>query len=351
MKDKLINCLVAGVSLAIALVAVEVGLRLFPPSSMPLAVPDAKLGVIYRPHVTQSSYNFESNTKITISTNSNGFRDSEWDSSWANTVMVLGDSFVAGMEVPKEQRFTELLESSLSSATSTPWHVLNFGVSGTGPEAYIEKLRAYGSVFMSEYVVVSIFNGNDLENLNYDLNPAAGRINYIVKDDAVVAYRDIAPLREKIEWGVKLFLGQSYLVQLAHDAWVKFLNRGSADQTEEATAQELPGYCNIPAPELSNSLKILTALLKEMNVLSQGHLVIVDIPDKAQLSDTLPAGCDPMLIENYLTAFSKNENIPLVNVYDSFAGHDENEFYYSGHLNEKGHEEVSKLLLKEIFAK
>lgn len=77
-------------------------------------------------------------------------------------VMLLGDSFIEGKEVPFEQSVAAQLQALLGSRTQ----VLNSGVYGWGPAEEYLYLRHEGAQLQPDVVVLAFYVGNDVSN-NY----------------------------------------------------------------------------------------------------------------------------------------------------------------------------------------
>ena len=325
------------IAVAVALVICELALR-YLPIPVPTAVPDETLGYVHAPGVRRPMDDPESKRRLALEINRYGFRDGPWEPAARPTVMVVGDSFVEGLQVSKEERLTERLAQELSRH-GTRWQVLNMGIGGTGPEAYIERVRTFVPIFSPEYVVVAIYNGNDLHNPNYDLQPGSSRQNYLVRNGAVIAYRDLASRWERAGWQMKMRLGQSYLMRLANDAWVK----RSAATRDDAGEDMLLRTCSLSPADLANSFLIVDTLLERMHVLSGHRLIILSIPERGQLRPDLPDGCRPTVVESHLASFSRKHGIVFVPLYDRFSGLSQTP-YYVGHLNPLGHRIAAEAL-------
>lgn len=328
-------------SVAVALAIGEIALRLLPVGS-PTPVPDEELGHLHEPGLRRTLVDPESNRSVLLETNLWGFRDGAWTPGAGPAVMVVGDSLVDAMQVEKHERFTEILAHELAR-DGMPWHVLNMGVSGTGPETYIERVRKFVPLFSPEYVVVAVYNGNDLHNPNYDLTPGSARKAYVVRDGSVIAYRDVASSWEKLGWRAKTLLGQASLMRLVNDGWVKAHSAPQRLAVEEIA----PRYCALSPQDLANSFLIFDTLLAEINELSGNRLVILDIPEISQFRRDLPEGCNPTLVESHLSDLSKERGIAVVPLFDRFSTLTETP-YYSGHLAPLGHRIAAEALRDEI---
>jgi hypothetical protein len=75
-------------------------------------------------------------------------------------IVAFGDSFAVGPSVPFDENYLTLLERMLLST-----EVYNFGVSGTGPREYSLLLNRYARTYQPDFVLVSIFVGNDITEM------------------------------------------------------------------------------------------------------------------------------------------------------------------------------------------
>jgi lysophospholipase L1-like esterase len=77
-------------------------------------------------------------------------------------IVVLGDSYTAGGQVPYEQDYTAVLEQELQSAGYTGVRVINAGVGGCGTYCQAGTLRENVGWMQPDLVVVSVFVGNNI---------------------------------------------------------------------------------------------------------------------------------------------------------------------------------------------
>lgn len=101
-------------------------------------------------------------TAVTVSYDGDGFRNppdlTDWD------IAVIGDSFVELGYLPYEELFTTRLASNLGK------RVRNLGVSSTGPMTYLCYLESFGRSPSTRHAVLAFFEGNDLEDLEQELD-------------------------------------------------------------------------------------------------------------------------------------------------------------------------------------
>ena len=91
-----------------------------------------------------------------------GYRDREWDDADPRPrLYVLGDSFVMGLSLPLDRTFPAQLQSLLGPSVT----VRNLGVQGYGPDQELLRFLAEGEARAGDSVVLTLFAGNDLEDL------------------------------------------------------------------------------------------------------------------------------------------------------------------------------------------
>jgi hypothetical protein len=104
-------------------------------------------------HIRKPNSDFVWN-RVRYQYDGNGFRNRE-DSRTAD-VVVLGDSFMEGWEVPQD----EMVSSRLGRALGR--RVVNLAQSGYGPQQELEVLRRFGVPLAPKVCVWGFFEGNDL---------------------------------------------------------------------------------------------------------------------------------------------------------------------------------------------
>jgi len=101
-----------------------------------------------------------------VSLNFMGTRD-EVEEFNAESIVLLGDSFMEGLQVNTDKLFDKLLEIKIEVP------VLNFGVSGYGPDQYLEVYKRVKDIIPHRAVVVAMYVGNDIRNVSRYLEEMA----------------------------------------------------------------------------------------------------------------------------------------------------------------------------------
>ena len=94
--------------------------------------------------------------KVLVEHNSLGFRDDEFVDSEKKNIIFLGDSFVWGYDVEKEERFTEILRK-----TNNQYDIYNLGISGYGTDQELLLLQKYYEKFKPKIIFLIFSPSND----------------------------------------------------------------------------------------------------------------------------------------------------------------------------------------------
>ena len=163
------------VGTVVALGLAELLVRLVAPQQLILIRPDIwqpvdTVGWAQRPNI-RTDVNTGDRT-VTMVTDDNGFRtgiSGRPDSGLR--VLLLGDSFMAAMQVEYEASLAGLIERCLASRTGRSAAVWNAGVSGWDPPQYLVQARHAFERDSFDLVLVAVFLGNDIVSRRYVFPP------------------------------------------------------------------------------------------------------------------------------------------------------------------------------------
>lgn len=195
IKNFILNFSLTLTSLIITLILAEVLLRFLNIGGIPFEHPrylyriSNTLGYEYTPNfqgIFKTDFNF--NTKIKI--NSKGLRDYEYSydkSSNVFRILVLGDSFTAGLQVQMEDTYPKALERLLNNKNheNYRYEVINSGVSGYNTIQEFQFLKEKGIKFKADLIIIGFCMSNDVED-NYFGNTITvtdGWLTHRVKKD------------------------------------------------------------------------------------------------------------------------------------------------------------------------
>jgi len=170
------NAMTLLISMLVGLLILEASLRLFKMEFAPLLaqshqpciyVEDPKTGYRYRANATDRiSMYFEMNNIVEI--NSRGFHDIEhapFGEGSTRRILVIGDSLTAGLHVPTNDTWTQVLERELNDGHGDrPLEVINLALDGTGTDIHTLLLQEYLPVYEPEVVIVAFYK-NDIRDM------------------------------------------------------------------------------------------------------------------------------------------------------------------------------------------
>jgi len=122
-----------------------------------------------------------------VEINSYGYRDREWriaKDEGSFRIALLGDSYIAGIEVPLDQRISELLERDLNQVaqSNSSFQIMNFGVVGYGTAQELETFRHRVLQFDPDMAILFVYLGNDLFNNSRELDPEPNHLHYALDE-------------------------------------------------------------------------------------------------------------------------------------------------------------------------
>lgn len=158
------------VSSVAALLLVEVLLRGAGIGSDQFLRPDPVLGVRFIP--SKAGLSQDRCYRARVSTNAHGWRGNEISLAKPEgvyRVLVLGDSFMAGLQVQDDETFSRVLEYRLNRGTAPRRvEVVNFGVPSWGTDQQYLALREYGLSFKPDLILLALYAQNDISD-NYSV--------------------------------------------------------------------------------------------------------------------------------------------------------------------------------------
>lgn len=122
-------------------------------------------------HKSISGYVCEEEFCNYFTSNSDGFFDKEFKidkNSDEKRIFLMGDSFIEAAQVHITNSTHNILENKVKEKNSNA-ELYNFAISGHGPSQYLIGLKHYAPKYKPDLVIFSIYLGNDLRNINPDI--------------------------------------------------------------------------------------------------------------------------------------------------------------------------------------
>lgn len=311
------NLILLLATLALLLVVLEIGVRMFTNVPPAIGVRDPVIGKKHRPNFAGKVFVDEAGREVFLRFNGEGFRGP--DVSYqrapdARRIAVLGDSFVAAIASDEDDTAVNVLGRLLErSNPEVRWEVQNFGVSGSSTGQQLKLYREVVSRYRPDIVLCAYFMGNDFTDNSNRLsnNP---RIYFELDSRGELVQVPFSAARSKVSaW---LNLHSRFYV------WQKHANdilqgRHDKDYRIYSTARS-----EILDATWALNERLILALSSEVER-GGGRFVLVLFPDAAQVYDDVwealldEAGehageLDRTHAENRLVAFARDHGIAVV---------------------------------------
>jgi hypothetical protein len=173
MRRFLAAVLLASFSLAVACIAIELGVRLLHLVPTSFFEPDPLVGTRLIPGQrgwwTQEELEFRTLVQI----NREGFHDIDHareKPDGVTRILILGDSFIEALQVPLEANVARRLQAALD-AEGKKVEVISMGTSGFGTAGELLLYERFGRAYAPDIVILNFYVGNDVRNNSPVLEP------------------------------------------------------------------------------------------------------------------------------------------------------------------------------------
>lgn len=356
-------------SIAVCLVILEIILAVWLPQkpTTDYRYFDEMLAWRYRPSANltiKNYYDLDQKPLVMVAqTNSRGFVDDEIpfkNPSDSPRILVLGDSFTSALQVYRQERFTDVMESNLKSMGHSV-DVINTGVDEYGTYQEIAYYLIEGFKYEPDIVVLAFYVGNDFFD---NCDESRGIFMGYDKD---FWYR-IEPKKMPAPYSVKRFLNSMHTYWLLVD--VSFvpvvreaLSKTGLVKTTTKDFQELykPNAQGKVAMCINATLDVLTGFSRLLDARNQSLVVFV-IPDKKQTHDDKfaeyaaelgldPEGLDAFRLNMQLDALSQ-DGVLVLDMLPVLNNRTDRDFYFEHdhHWNRRTHELAGLTLSSYMLA-
>ena len=291
---------------------------------------DSELGWRFSPGQQGLRFSRDLEFPHRVKINSFGYRDLERDDSREADdlrILLLGDSFVAGMQVHLEATMGQVLERSLSDSLGVPVEVLNAGTDGYGTGQQILQYSRDLKRFKADIVILGFYPINDLRDnlleLDSQYHGLAARCGrpYFGNDLKITVIPTAAQRAsgdmtvDKIDRWLRDW---SYLYQLLRPVPV---GKGNGDLS---VRQLLKPRMSEPVREAWRQTEQLIVRLRD-TVESDGAIfILLFIPDKWTVNAALgrlmfPEVDAPQpIVAEQVVSLAQRNSIPLINLVPPF---------------------------------
>jgi hypothetical protein len=326
-------------SVILALVGLEVGLRVFQPRrSLAVTVNtwDREMGTRQIPgargFVTCRDYD------VDLIINSKGLRDREFPYAKAagvRRILCLGDSYTCGYGVEANDTFPKVLERILNTRSphEATWEVLNGGVGSTGTAHQLAFFKTEGYKYGPDFVILCFCQANDFgDNQICGLYSLLG--DRLVKHDA--PFTGPRRMQRIVKWipGYNTLFARSHLLNFLKYRAARFHYRQLAQESEPTASRPATAPSTDPL-----TCKLVIAL---RDACSKHHarllLTVIPYPDCCELPPHT-AG---------FVEFAQSQGIPYVDLAPRFVEDlrrgVQNYHPHDRHWNENGHRLAAQVI-------
>ena len=289
-KNLLINLSISLITIFFILILGEIAIRSFTNISPPLTVRNLKIGKTYRKNISKEIFAPESEKKVFLKFNNEGFRGSTRPiAKNDNTIRIaiLGDSQIAAINNNEEDTFVVLLQKKLNRLyPKMKWEVFNFGVSGASTAQEFNLYKKVVKKYDMDVVVCAYTNANDFSDNSMRLswNP---RIYMDFKDDS----DDLTTLYLNPTKKFSIWLNENSMLYvwqklMMNHAISNFISAGAAGKNNMIRGGALIFVNDPKDDDLVYSWKLNEKLIQEFNdtVTDDGSLFIfLSIPNRIEL--------------------------------------------------------------------
>jgi carbamoyltransferase len=305
---------------------------------------DADLGYRFLPDIRRRIQH--ENGGYIISTNSEGFRDVEWQDEGAPAVLVFGDSFTAGDGVSNGSRWSDAL------GTLIPGHRFrNYGLPGTGTDQQYLAWRKFGKDKPARFVLAAVLVEN-IRRVTTAYRPATdvtGRTlfrpkpYYTLEDGELVRHHDPVPkemasydeITSPVDKGGRFPVMRALAGQLGLRDFLQKLT--SYQPTPDYDSPDTPGW------------QLLRAILKRWSDECAVPMAIMPLPLYQHVEGT----ADATAYQQRFRELGEELGRPIIDPLPELAAHDAQtkrsfRFGKDVHLTAAGHAAVAKAVAAQL---
>lgn len=271
-------------------------------------------------------------------------------------ILVLGDSYTAGLDYPDDEIFTAQWETKLNARGTQQYQVINASCPAWGTDQQYIYWKTAGKTLQPDLVVV-MFSPNDLrETWNHRLvrtEPQSGEIT---------CKKASLKLDERLGW--KLAARSSFFQFLQFEV----LNKNYGDflrvfrfypvhyGQEDSTDWDRPLFLKSPFAEIDSSYQLIGHLLRDIQndcAAYGGEVHLVKLPIELEVDDTYADSTvfDRMIIEKRLEQVAAEHQIPYHNLNAALRQHPDPAAIFMDwefHYDKDGHDWVAEQLFDHL---
>ena len=265
---------------------------------------------------------------------------------------LLGDSYAEGLCENNKNDIAGHLNEKKN-------YTINFGVTGTGPLISLAILREFGNYFKPKNVIYLYFEGNDLDELNYEKEDTtlSNYLNDNFNQDYFNKYDDIKSFLIKAEQETeKIIYSKSKNIFLQNKK-NKFdiLKAHLKDILEINNLRNIFKYKILKKQEEFYDLNLLYKIVEKMNDDTKkwnGNYIFVYVPTWSRYFTKFTKYDAKIDLKKEIINNLNSKNIKVLDLTNYFNEIDNIEQYYPlgflGHFNSKGYKKIAEIIEKSL---
>jgi len=356
------------ISLTVVFILSEIAVRVFSPAPRNPFVFDSVIGYKYQAN-SEVSF-FVQGKEVKNKVNSLGFLDDNHSfekNAETYRIVFIGDSFLAAINVLRQNTFPKLLEKRLSEISEREIEVINLGLGGFGTAHEYLTLKEYGIKLNPDLTILAFTNNDVIDNfaeLGTNIDPGFEFI-----DEELRQTKFPSPLRGG---GTREFISDHFqlprfLVQKLYKFSIAknlFLEMNLISAAKDLPGEEIPFGYKILSPEFENDKdiermwKITKALMSQTKELAEENdskflAVILAAKENTEFINSILAkypglgSVDSNTTLKILSSYFEENGIDYVDL-RGYVDDIEEEIVYpiedNGHYNLAGHQMVANAI-------
>ena len=265
---------------------------------------------------------------------------------------LLGDSYAEGLCENNKNDIAGHLNEKKN-------YTINFGVTGTGPLISLAILREFGNYFKPKNVIYLYFEGNDLDELNYEKEDAT-LINYLndnFNQDYFNKYDDIKSFLIKAEQETEkiIYSKSKNTFQPNKKNKLDILKAHLKDILEINNLRNIFKYKILKKQEEFYDLNLLYKTVEKMNDDTKkwnGNYIFVYVPTWSRYFTKFTKYDAKIDLKKEIINNLNSKNIKVLDLTDYFNEINNIKQYYPlgflGHYNSKGYKKIAEIIEKSL---
>ncbi len=268
--------------------------------------------------------------------------------------IILGDSYAEGLCVNNENDIAGNLNKSKIST-------INLGVTGSGPLVSLAVLKEYGNLFKPKNSIYLYFEGNDLDDLNWEKEDTnlIGYLNDKHKVNYINNYKDIKIFLEKAAEESENIARARIKIK----GYTKTIKKKKLDLFKEhlkdiAELNNLRNIIKFSILKKHNKKYDLNLFYQTIEIMNletkkwKGNYIFVYIPTWSRYFTTHTKEASKQKLKSEILKKIKSKGIKTIDLTEFFDSTENiKQFFplgYLGHYNKKGYAKIAEIISKEL---